>query len=281
MSVWAELKRVVNDNFNYPLNKQRFYPVNFNTTAEWFEQSTTYTAPHTGVYIITCVGKGGDGNSTMGSYHEVSISSNSLGNFYRSSGGGGAVCKGYVILTAGQTVTITVDTTQSSFGNYISAGAGVNGSYQYNSAPPASAGGAVLIAGNISNHAGFPGTSGGIDLQNNALGGNAGIITPYSLNDGWSQGYLPLTNFTEFTGGKGGSNVEGSTRDGEPGKFGGGTGATVLYQQIEGARGGGGYGGGGNWTRAVSVSGRTSFHASFSYGGKGVVIVEHGVTIYG
>lgn len=283
---WAEIKKAVNDNFNYPLNKQNFYPVNFNTTAEWFEQSTTYTAQHSGVYIVTCVGKGGNALANIGelTYSEVYVAQNYASNFYRSSGGGGAVCKGYVILSAGQTVAITVDTTKSSFGNYVSAGAGADGNYQFNTVVPAAAGGAVLIAGNISNHAGFPGQAGAAYSGSTMIaypGGDAGIITPYSLNESWSHGYLPLTNFTELTGGDGGYHTEEvASYDGKPGKFGGGTGASVRYLDA-GVRGGGGYGGGGNWDKLQSVSGHTGWYTSASWGGKGVVIIEHGITIFG
>lgn len=262
MSIWAELKKVVNDNFAYPLNKQHFYPVNFNTTAEYFEESTTYTAQQTGVYIITCVGKGGNGSS--GAEYGYNYSS---GTLYASSGGGGAVCKGYVILQAGQTISITINTSKSSFGTLIAAGAGQNGTSS-SSSVSAAAGGTILTAGNIVNHAGYPGVAG--NLNSDLKGGNAGIITPWSLNDGWSQGYLPFINWTEMTGGDSEAN----------GKFGGGHGGANPNNR-GGVRGGGGYGGGGNWNKLASVSGYTSQYASYSQGGKGVVIVEHGVMIYG
>lgn len=280
MSIWAELKRVVNDNFSYPLNKQNFYPTNFGTNAEWFEASTTYTVPQTGVYIVTCVGKGGNAHPQ----YEQSYSSQTGG--WKTPGGGGAVCKGYFHLYAGQVIYITIDASQSNFGNLIAAGAGQNGNYNYDSQTANAAGGAVLIAGNIMNNAGFPGVAGenawGNGTPNDGaslLGGNAGIITPWSLNGGWSQGYLPFVNWTELTGGAGG---DGDTiLTGSIGKFGGGLGANSPYPDVKGARGGGGYGAGGNWTGKQSSSTHTGQYSTASGGGKGVIIVEHGTMIYG
>ena len=190
------------------------------------------------------------------------------GALYASSGGGGAVCKGYVILQAGETISITVDATKSSFGTLIAAGAGRNGTSS-SSSVSAAAGGTILTAGNIVNHAGYPGAAGNL-LNSDLKGGNAGIITPWSLNDGWSQGYLPFINWTEITGGDSDAN----------GKFGGGHGGANPYNR-GGVRGGGGYGGGGNWNQLEDVSSSTYRHATYSQGGKGVVIVEHGVMIYG
>lgn len=264
MSIWAELKRVVNDNFSYPLNKQNFYPTNFGTNAEWFEASTTYVAPQTGVYIVTCVGKGGNARSTPEYGYDSSRTS-----IFVSTGGGGAVCKGYVFLQAGQVVYITIDASQSNFGNLIAAGAGQPGIYDYNNPVSAVAGGSVLIAGNIFNHNGYPGIAGNL-LDSDLAGGNAGLITPWSLNENWSRGYLPFINWTEITGG-----------DSESyGKFGGGHGGADPYGR-GGVRGGGGYGGGGNYNELMDVSGRTVRYTSYSQGGKGLVLVEHGTMIYG
>lgn len=264
---WAEIKKAINDNFNYPLNKQHFYPTNFGVNAEYFEASTTYTAQQEGIYVVTCVGKGGDGLSNGTGYIQ------GTSNIWIASGGGGAVCKGYVKLYAGQTVSIVVDTTQSAFGSYISAGAGQNGTSEYSTQPAAPAGGAIYIAGNIFNHAGYPGSVGQhISLSHDLPGGNAGIITPWSLNAGYSQGYLPFINWTELTGGEPGSGA---------GKFGGGTGSPVCPYNIPGVRGGGGYGGGGNWNQGRTASGTSAYYAPYSAGGKGVVIVEHGTMFLG
>lgn len=272
MSVWAELKRVVNDNFNYPLNKQHFYPVSFGMNAEFIESSTTYSAPQTGIYIITCVGKGGDAYTTLTAIAQANY------NLYFTAGGGGAVCKGYVILNAGQTVAITVDASRSSFGSYLSAGAGTVGTVDANSQPAPAAGGTVLISGNIFNYNGFPGSqvyyNGGTITK--CVGGNAGLTTMWSLNDGYSQGYLPVVNFTELTGGDGGTPED---TQGKAGKFGGGIGGISTSNiSMYGARGGGGYGGGGNWAFHLQSNTR---RGSASGGGKGVVIIEHGITLFG
>lgn len=286
MSIWGALKKVVNDNFAYPLNKQHFYPTNFGVAAEYFEESTQYTVQHDGIYVITCVGKGGNGDDAAPYGSE-----NRNYNIKATSGGGGAVCKGYVELKAGQTVNIVVDNTKSAFGDYISAGAGEDGHSDAQNQPAPAAGGAVLIPGNIVNHAGYPGTATGL-MNNDAPGGNAGIITPWSLNDGWSQGYLPIVNFTEITGGEGGDEnnagtASSSDAQGKPGKFGGGHGGkgdnTGGFIRA-GVRGGGGYGGGGNRNsqeRANPSSSSDYRASSWSEGGKGVVIIEHGIVLCG
>lgn len=276
MSVWAELKKVVNDNFNYPLNKQHFYPTNFGIAAEYFEASTTYTAPQAGVYIVTCVGRGGNA-SPDDAYGKDYCGESS--NYYVASGGGGAVCKGYVILQAGQTVPITIDASKSSFGNLISAGAGQVGAHQYNTRPSVPAGGAVLIPGNIVNHAGYPGAV--VEARfADAVGGNAGLITPWALNDNWSKGYVPFQN-TEIVGGLGELETDAPAGGGF-GKFGGGHGGTSWYNR-GGVRGAGGYGAGGNWNEFNRSSGASDRYmgGSYSEGGKGIIIIEHGTIIYG
>ena len=65
MSTWKELKKVVNSNFNKPLNEQikeqlinmQFY------SGELITASTTWTVPKTGFYKIICVGKGASGTN--------------------------------------------------------------------------------------------------------------------------------------------------------------------------------------------------------------------------
>ena len=80
-----------------------------------FVANQTWTVPQTGNYRITCVGKGGDGGRG--------------GNYDGASGGGsGAWCRSLLSLTKGTEIQITVNTAQSSFGNYLTATAGKSGS---------------------------------------------------------------------------------------------------------------------------------------------------------
>ena len=64
MAIWKELKKVVNSNFNKPLNEQlidrEFYE------GQLITSSTTWTVPKTGIYKIICVGAGEDGSASYG-----------------------------------------------------------------------------------------------------------------------------------------------------------------------------------------------------------------------
>lgn len=64
MAIWKELKKVVNSNFNKPLNEQlidrEFYE------GQLITSSTTWTVPKTGIYKIICVGAGENGSAQYG-----------------------------------------------------------------------------------------------------------------------------------------------------------------------------------------------------------------------
>ena len=108
MSTWKELKKVVNSNFNKPLNEQikeqlinmQFY------SGELITASTTWTVPKTGFYKIICVGKGASGTNmdagaaggvvveraelTKGDSYSITIGKNaSFGTFCKATGASG------------------------------------------------------------------------------------------------------------------------------------------------------------------------------------------------
>ena len=93
--------------------------------------NTEYQVPKNGTYRITCIGKsadgtsGGGGSSRTGDYIEGSYYYNYYyGGAGGNGGGSGGIARSVLTLTTSEKVHCTVDTTISSFGDYLSATAG-------------------------------------------------------------------------------------------------------------------------------------------------------------
>ena len=255
MSIWAAIKKAINDNFDYPLNKQKYIPFSFDR-CEWFTEARTFTIPETGWYIITCVGKGGNACGNM----------TGTGSSTGGGGGGGAVTKGKYYLTKGDAYEITVGD-PSAFGDLISAGAGGSGGKGV-----VGTGGEVIIPGNIF---AYPGMD-----ASNRTGGSAGATSIWSIPiSGAGQGYFPFPNTLEC-GGKAGTASSSPTK----GAWGGGTGGTYGLGGCEFAAGAGGaaFGGGGQAGANGKRTGYTNNGiAAGGTGADGIVIVEYGITLLG
>ena len=153
-----------------------------------YTQNGTFTAPMTGKYRVTCIGKGGDGGD-----------SNSKSGVYQLNGaGGGAGGAGMITVNlqkGGEAIPITANST-ASFGSYLSAGPGENAGFYEGS-------------GSTSNYyviAGQPGSSsGGTSFKGNA--GKTGTNINYrSLQDGGDGGAYQVAQspFLAVAGGTGG-----------------------------------------------------------------------------
>ena len=178
-----------------------------------FVANGTFTAPHTGKFFVRVIGAGGGGGS-------AATGSSPHGNFTGGAGGGGGVAEGFVYLTKGQTVTVTVGAGgvgasasvastaggSSSFGAYMSATGGTQG---------LSAGAAVLQGG-------ISGTGVGGDVNYGLGDGSPGA----ELNASVPSLIAPGTG-----GGPGGQTGAGSGVAGFPGKGpGGGGGGTGRHE---------------------------------------------------
>ena len=153
-----------------------------------FTANGTFTAPMTGKYRVTCIGKGGDGGD-----------SNSKSSVYQlngaGGGAGGAARRTFNLKKGGEAIPITANST-ASFGSYLSAGPGENAGFYEGS-------------GSTSNYYVIPGqpgsSSGGINFQGNV--GKPGTNINYrSLQDGGDGGaFQPAQSpFLAVSGGIGG-----------------------------------------------------------------------------
>lgn len=254
---WAEIKKAVNDNLDYPLNRQKYFH-----RIDTFMTNTTFIVPQNGQYFVTCVGKGGDGSNGGGT-------TTNYGHYAGAGGGGGAVAKSLLNLQKGEEVTIIVDSTRSSFGDYLSAGAGSNGTGTAQSGVGGAGG--VATGGNLLNVDGLPGAMGAGGAGNTSsnadaggIGGNTGIVTLGGVANEWGgAGYFPFNNITgKVTGGN----------PGESGLCGGGSGYYIDgYAKSYGgaAFGGGGSGGGKQYKGTVTGT------VTGGKGGAGIVIIEY------
>lgn len=263
MSIWAAIKKLVNDNFDYPLNKQKYIPF-VGAHAQYFFADSTFVVPETGWYIITCVGKGGTGGGSADKLTSV---------VKMGGGGGGAVTQGKYFLNKDDEYAITIGSS-SAFGNLISAGAGGDGS-----SGVGGSGGECIIPGNIFAYKGKDGEATSTTTHNK--GGDAGLCHDFSCPlKHAGRGYMPWYNITK-TSGEGSS----SSTSGSDGTLGGGSGGGAYSNGNTwygvGGNGGAAYGGGGASAYATRIS---SSYIMYGYGGKGgsgMIIVEHGITLLG
>ena len=194
-----------------------------------FTENGTFTAPMTGKYRVTCIGKGGSGGTAvkegMGIY---------LRGINGPGGGAGGAGQVMVSLEKGDSVSITANG-NASFGSYISASAGEDGTIQHigdaYSAIPGSSGSCNGITGTVyfSVVDASAGTNKVISESGTAQGGDGGS---YNLSD---------SKFLSDEGGKGGntdSSINGSTsvKPSQSGLFpfgtGGGGGAYQCYYTV-------------------------------------------------
>ena len=117
---WGETCKI-NKNMKRALNEQirdmKYHPIRVITS------TGTYTPEKTGLYRVICVGAGGDGlRSCKGSGDSY--------YYYMTGGSAGGVAIKDIKLTAGTSYSVTVSNT-ASFGNEMSATAGVTGYYSY------------------------------------------------------------------------------------------------------------------------------------------------------
>ena len=156
--------------------------------------NTEYKVPKNGTYRITCIGKSGDGSSGGGgrTVRNDYIDGTHYYNYYYggsggSGGGAGGIARSVLTLKASEKVHCTIDTSTSSFGEYLSASAGTGtnpgtgtGGNDFNTTGNAggSGGGGGYVK--VSNYTSkFPSSSsnsgsGGQGKGNGALGGSGG-----------------------------------------------------------------------------------------------------------
>lgn len=254
---WAEIKKAVNDNLDYPLNKQGkiLRQLTFTNVSAF-----SWTVPQTGVYIVTCVGAGGKGGTGRRQGEGYATGAGA---------GSGAIAKSKLTLTANSTVSITASSAISSFGSYLSATAGGNATDTYSSQiytfiPGA---GGVASGGNMINVNGLTGSNGGTQgTSANGVGNGAStsLQTPLAIaqtrtNNRGGSGYNPLSFPSR-----------GGTIDGTLPEFGGGT--SYGY-----SNGGSGFGGGG----AGSYATTSAVNTAGADGGVGAVIIEYFEEVFG
>lgn len=160
--------------------------------------SENWVVPESGDYLITVIGKGGDGGS---SFYESGYESISAAG--GSAGGTGAWCQSVIKLSKGASIPITVNTSLSSFGSYLSATAGENGrvgSSTYASSPLPGGSGGTASGGNQMNVAGIAGGS-SVKADGQSYYHNGGTSNPVPQNtesqylcDAVSVGGIYVTN---------------------------------------------------------------------------------------
>lgn len=159
--------------------------------------TTNWTVPADGWYKIYCVGKSGDGGSGGGL-------KNNGDDDYAGNGGSGGNSGGVSIsvlkLKAGVVIPVTVNTSVSSFGSYLSATAGARGNDGADGPAvgntPAPVGVGQGAGGNILNSTGLQGGFGGqrgpayntLATPGQSLNGNSGGIVSTSYGPGQAGG---------------------------------------------------------------------------------------------
>ena len=242
---WAEIKKAVNDNLAVPLNRQ--YQIQ---RMMLYVNNATFVAPRSTWYLITAVGVGGKGGSGE---TRKGISGHNGGG-----GGGGAISASKLYFEKGMSVDITIDSNGTTFGSFMSAGAGGAGG-DYNSAGGT---GGVAVGGNQFNINGNDG--------NGVNGGSAGLTTVagYGIN-GAGSGYLPIPNPSNIS-------TCGTTTT-SPTLGGGAAGSkypAAAYGTV--GTGGAGFGGGGSGGLGGTTSTSTGRGAAYGgSGGSGAVFIEY------
>lgn len=166
--------------------------------AACYLESGTFTAPMTGKYRVTCIGKGGDGDDAH--YQPGSYALNGAG------GGAGGAASSIFSLTKGEVRNITVDSAVSSFGIVMTAAAGQKGQFAANQGGTTStiAGG---TAGTVSANMGdspvtYTGQAGKLGEASN-LGKGGGSADPSYGGDGGAY-TAGQSGFLSTVGGAGG-----------------------------------------------------------------------------
>lgn len=222
-------------------------------------QSQTFTVPQTGEYIVTCVGHGGNGGSSSGATPG-------------GPGGSGAIARSILQLTKGDTVAVTVSNAISSFGSYLSASCGEDGTSTQSSGGTPGAGG-IASGGNVFNVSGIQTASGSYNGAPAPIA-TANAINWHSINDRLcgGSGYNPFYSWESYGGEvQAGTyhdiNVDTRSR----GVHGGGDGAYGFGSADDGRFGGGGaaFGGGAGGTQF------NMYNVVVAQGGAGGVVVEY------
>lgn len=251
---WAEIKKAVNDNLDYPLNHQNKVFRQICIT-----QSLTFTVPQTGTYLVTCVGHGGKGSHLPAFY-----------SYVRASGASGAIAKSKLSLTQGQQIEVTVTSALSSFGNYLSATAGADGG---GAAAPS---GGTASGGNMINVNGID----GLATTYGGYGASTALTTPNATNWGSiNSAYRGGAGYNPFTGAQsnGGDVLTGKaavTTTPSKGQNGGGKSGYVSSPasgdpSVVVGGGGAGFGGGGG------TGGGEALSVISPEGGAGAVMIEY------
>ena len=180
--------------------------------------SKKFVVPMDGTYRVTVVGKGGNGASSN-TFDE--------GN----GGGGGAWARSLLKLNKSEAVQVTCNTSISSFGSYLSATAGKDGSGTTNDKPVSSGG--TAVGGNEQNNNGLNSSASGEGGYPNNYGNSPFLSTAYRWagsdeRDGRTPASTEFFNCFGLGGGGGGRTApsDGATY--------GGTGApgTVIIELL-------------------------------------------------
>ena len=249
---WAEIKKAVNDNLTVPLNRQYQIP-----RMVVYVDNATFVAPRSTWYLITAVGAGGTGGA--GDTEPGVPEANGGG------GGGGAISASKLYFEKGMSVPITIDSNGTTFGSFMSAGAGGTGGTGVAGKPSqhgVGGTGGVAVGGNLFNINGNDGS--GIN------GGSAGLTTVagYGIN-GAGSGYLPIPNPSNIS--------TCGTTDTSP-TLGGGKAGHKSAADTNGTvgTGGAGFGGGGSGGRGGSSSTAGGWGILYGgEGGSGAVFIEY------
>lgn len=215
-----------------------------------FLNSATWAVPQTGWYRVFCIGKSGDGGS-----EDITDTENPLRYVGRGGGGSGGMAVSNILLSAGQSISVTITSGISRFMDMV-GGAGSNGTIQIGGD------GGTASGGNVANYDGFKGGNGGPSSDEvyrlyGETGGNGGM-----------------------RGGRAGYTLSGT----QPGGGGGGGGArlpgsdiclyispvyTSQYSAGSGGNGSGSYADGENSTSYPSITLNTNMVLFGGGGGRG------------
>ena len=240
---------------------------------EMLTQTTQWSPSEDGWYSVYCVGKSGDGISG----HNLGVYSGSGG----AAGGSGGIARSTLYLKTTDVIEITINDSLTSFGDYMSATSGANGTGYGSLYADAEGGtGGTANGGNKENLTGFKGgfggkgansvsgtspSAGGTGENSGAAGGGAANSEKWKCGGGGGGARLPdskyvIASLSGYRGGNGGISADGGSVYPT-------TNPPTLY--------GGGNGGGGGRSGNSNVSSKAA--GAGSPGTPGCIIIEKAV----
>lgn len=231
------------------------------TFLQAYTSNGTFTSTENQWYRVFCIGKSGDGGK---SYDDSSNKTSYEGCPAGAGGNSGGISVSALYIKKGESISVTITDSISSFGNYLSAESGaIGGDATRQSAGASNTKLSNSYGGNIINATGKVGMNGENrgEAYNGGNGGNGALYYMSTPLDRYSATQAEINTVNACKGGtKGGADLYRKGTDG---------GSYIIWSapniKITGAGGGGGGGG----PRALGSLGGT--------GMPGVVIIEKGV----